>query len=388
MNIRFQNGSVLSGTVFEKKDICIDQNIICDAAYDVIDATGYYILPGIIDLHGDGFDRHIQPRANVYFDRKSALRHIDAEMATCGITTAWLASSWSWEGGGRSPERTIEFCRAIDQFQSQAITDLRVQIRLETHTCDRFDQLMDCVKAFGIDYVVFNNHLPEAQGMLQRKDGSFDAWAKEVGRSSAEHLVAVTNAIEMADAVPHFEEQVSCELKKLGVSLGSHDDETRQSRAYYASLGATIAEFPTTILAAEQAKSTCHPVIMGAPNIVRGGSQSGNIAAIDLVRENLCDALVSDYYYPALYQAALKLWQDQEMTLGLAWKLISENPARIMNLSTKGKLDTGYDADLVFLNAETLQIDATLCGGRFGFVRGPMADRLADFSHGQQIVAA
>ena len=129
--------------------------------------------------------------------------------------------------------------------------------------------------------------------------------------------------------MPRYLCRLSEAFDTLGVTYGSHDDGDGETREMYSMIGAKICEFPTRRAAAALAHAVGDPVLMGAPNVVRGGSQSGNIAATDLIHAGLCDALVSDYYYPALHQAAFRLVDDGLMELPSAWDLISKNPAQI-----------------------------------------------------------
>jgi alpha-D-ribose 1-methylphosphonate 5-triphosphate diphosphatase len=115
---------------------------------------------------------------------------------------------------------------------------------------------------------------------------------------------------------------------------------------------------------------------MGAPNVVRGGSQTGNIAAADLIGEGLVDALMSDYYYPALPQSAWALVDAGLCSLPRAWSMISASPARIMGLTDRGHLGTGARADLAVMNAETRRVEMTLCAGRVAHLSGELARRM------------
>ena len=376
MDFHFKNGTALLSGTLAKADVCVSNGVFARQASSSIDVTGYFILPGIIDLHGDGFERQIAPRPKAMFSQSKALRHIDLELASCGVTVAWLAHSWSWEGMKRSPERAQKFVATLSGYLEHSMTDLRVQLRCETHTCDRYTELMATIEQFGIDYVVFNNHLPEAKEMFDKADGSFAAWATDVGRSVEDHVFAYQNAMALSEQVEEFLQKTSRDFQRKGIKFGSHDDRDSATRQKFSKLGAKIAEFPTTVEAAKAARDLGDPILMGAPNVVRGGSQSGNIAAIDLVKLGLCDVLVSDYYYPSLSQAAFKLWQDDICSLPKAWAMISENPASVMGLTGIGHIELGARADLVFVNTETLQIDATLCRGRFSFITGEMIDRL------------
>ena len=129
---------------------------------------------------------------------------------------------------------------------------------------------------------------------------------------------------------------------------------------------------------AQFAKSIGNLIVMGAPNIVRGGSQSGGIAAVDLVKAELCDALVSDYYYPAMSSAIWSLHDNKIINFAKAWGLISSGPAKIMNLKTKGKLELGYFADFIIMDPVHRTIEATFCKGKPTYLGGKLADLLLD----------
>jgi hypothetical protein len=141
---------------------------------------------------------------------------------------------------------------------------------------------------------------------------------------------------------------------RLGVSYGSHDDPDGETREFYTMIGARIAEFPLSKRAASAAHAMMCPVIMGAPNVVRGGSQAGNVAAEELIVAGQCDALVSDYHIPALALAAWTLVERGLLDLPRAWALISEKPAEILRLPDRGRLTPGLRASIELLK-ETCQ---------------------------------
>jgi alpha-D-ribose 1-methylphosphonate 5-triphosphate diphosphatase len=161
----------------------------------------------------------------------------------------------------------------------------------------------------------------------------------------------------------------------MGVEYGSHDDPDGDTRERYRMIGARIAEFPISAGAASAAKAMGSPVLMGAPNVVRGKSQAGNIAAADLVAANACDALVSDYHLPAMAMAAWRLVDLGICDLARAWGMISTVPADILNLSDRGCIEPGRRADLVVVNAATRQIEATITCGRLAYLTGDAAGR-------------
>jgi alpha-D-ribose 1-methylphosphonate 5-triphosphate diphosphatase len=164
-------------------------------------------------------------------------------------------------------------------------------------------------------------------------------------------------------------------LAKLGVRMGSHDENTAEQRAWWHQLGVRCCEFPETVEAAEAARKNGDSVIMGSPNLVRGGSHKGNVSAVEVVAMGLCDALASDYHYPSMRRAAFLLADGGVCELAAAWSLVSEGPARVLGLTDRGRLEPGQRADLVVIDPNTRDICATMSGGRITYLRGEVGDR-------------
>ncbi|MDX8346834.1 alpha-D-ribose 1-methylphosphonate 5-triphosphate diphosphatase [Cognatiyoonia sp. IB215446] len=348
-----------------------------DAGGQHLALDGYDVLPGIIDLHGDAFEHHIAPRPTAPFPIELGLTGTDRDAAAHGVTTAWMAQSWSWEGAARGPDFAEAFLAAHQTLKPNLLTDLRVQIRCETHTVETEERLINAVRDFGVDYVIFNNHLDEAIEIAQKYPERIGAWASRAGRTSEEHMEVVRRTKESGPRVPRYLCNLAVAFDNLGVRYGSHDDGDANTRDYYSNIGAKICEFPTHRSAAAIARTLGDPVVMGAPNVVRGGSQAGNISAAMLIREGLCDALVSDYHYPTLAQAAQALADQGLKDFADAWALISTRPAQIMGLTDRGTLAQGKRADLVIRNRENRQIEATMVGGRWSYLSNGVAHRLS-----------
>ncbi len=374
--LRLTHAKTLIGGQLADHALTIEGGRITDGSAPELNLSGYLVLPGIIDLHGDGFERHLSPRPSAPFDKVRALSSVAGELAVNGITTAWLAQSWSWEGGFRSGAATEALLAALDAARPGLLTDLRLQIRLETHVIHEHDAVLAAVTRHGVDYVVFNNHLPEAQEMANNRPDRLAQWAAQ-SRRSADEMMAIVRAAEVQEpGVPAALTALASRFAGLGVRMGSHDDGDAATRAFYRGLGAPISEFPTSVAAAHAAHAAREPVLMGAPNVVRGGSQTGNIAAVDLIEDGLVDALMSDYYYPALPQSAWALVDHHLCTLPQAWAMISGNPARIMGLADRGHLGAGARADIAVVNPATQRVEMTLCEGRLAHLSGELARRV------------
>ncbi len=382
--LRLTHARTLIADALHDHPLTIAHGCIAEGPAREMNLSGYLVMTGIIDLHGDGFERHLSPRPTAPFDKPKALESVAAELAVNGITTAWLAQSWSWEGGFRSGAATVSLLQALAAVRARVLPDMRVQIRLETHVIDQHAMVAEAVSAHGVDYVVFNNHLPEAVQMAAEDPHRFASWAAQTRRTAAEMLAIVRTAEAQEAEVPAALSAIAAQFRGLGVRMGSHDDATPQTREFFRGIGAAVSEFPTTAEAARAANAADEAVLMGAPNVVRGGSQTGNIAAADLICDGLVDALMSDYYYPALPQSAWTLADAGLCSLPQAWAMVSANPARIMGLADRGHLGMGARADIAVVNAETRRVEMTLCSGRVAHLSGELARRLWAVPHAAQ----
>lgn len=374
--LRLTGARVLIEGALRDTDLAIYEGRFSSGSGQEIDLSGYLLLPGIIDLHGDGFERHIWPRPTADFPLSAGLATYDREAAYCGVTTAYLAQGWSWEGGHRGPDLAERLVQAVAERRSTTLTDQRIQLRVETHLPNESERLLKLIEAFGIDYVIFNDHLEEGMAMSRSRPEAFAYWARKVGLTSEQLVQRLKAAKADSKVVPRNLCFLANGFETLGVRFGSHDDPDAETREFYSMIGARIAEFPTSRRAAAATRSMGDPVLMGAPNVVRGGSQSGNISAIDLIREGLCDALVSDYHLPALPMAAWRLVDLGLMELAEAWAFISTTPAKVMKMNDRGRIAEGLRADLVVMNADTREIEATISGGALAYAGGPVAQRL------------
>ncbi|MCA0920070.1 alpha-D-ribose 1-methylphosphonate 5-triphosphate diphosphatase [Pseudooceanicola nanhaiensis] len=330
-----------------------------------VNLAGWCVLPGIVDPHGDGFERHLAPRRGALRDVDSGLYAAEAELAANGITTATLAQFWSWEGGMRSPEFACAMLEALERVRPQVATDLRAQLRLEVGLVEDYPRVLEIVRQHGVRYLVFNDHLPHAALEKGKRPPRLTGQALKSGRSPEAHLALMQRLHEGRAQWPAALAPLIDALTDEGVALGSHDDATTADRDVWAARGVAISEFPETREAALAAQG---PVVMGAPNVVRGGSHAGKISAADLVAEGLVSALASDYHYPAPRQAALAL--APRMGLAAAWALVSSEPAQMLGLTDRGTLAPGLRADLTVIDRETGRVGATLAAGRITYLAG------------------
>jgi alpha-D-ribose 1-methylphosphonate 5-triphosphate diphosphatase len=340
-----------------------------------VDLSGYLILPGIIDLHGDGFERHVAPRRGAMKDAAEGILASEAELAANGLTTAVLAQFQSWEGGLRGAEFADQVMRAIAAARKEVVTDLLPQLRFETHLLEDYAGLPDKLAEWGVNYVVFNDHLPHDRLAQGKKPPRLTGQALKAGRNPDRHFELLLHLHSLRDQVPAALDALCAELNGRGIRLGSHDDQSAADRAAWRARGVRVSEFPETLEAAEAARGAGDYVVMGAPNLVRGGSHKGNVSAFELVALGLCDAIASDYHYPSPRRAARMLVQSGVLDLAGAWALLSRGPARVLGLDDRGMLKPGLRADLVVAEPDTFRIAATMSGGRISHMSGDVAAR-------------
>lgn len=349
--------------------------VVADAPAREVDLSGYMVLPGIVDAHGDGFERHLAPRRGAMKDLAQGLIAAEAELAANGITTATLAQFYSWEGGMRGPEFASRVLDGLAEIRAQVETDLRVQLRFETPMLEAYAAVEDLIAAHGINYVVFNDHLPHEALAKGKRPPRLTGQALRIGRNPEKHLEIMQEMHARREEVGPAVGQLCAVLRDRGVLMGSHDDRTAEERRDWRGRGVGIAEFPETLIAAEEARAGGDRIIMGAPNVVRGGSHNGNASAIEMVMMGLVDALASDYHYPSLRRAAFFLADSGVTDLAGAWRLVSSGPAEVLGLRDRGALMPGLRADLVIVARDSRRICATISGGRISYLSGEVATR-------------
>ena len=320
------------------------------AVRDAIDCGGDLVLPGLVELHTDNVERHIEPRPKVDWPHGMALVAHDGELAACGITTVFDAMRL---GALVATDRVSEsqYARKL----ADELLDLRRRgalkishlLHLRAEVCS--DTLLQELASFGpLDGVGIVSLMDHTPGQRQFRDLSrLKAYiCGKHGLSDAQFADHVTTHQALYDrvGVQHEAAAVAAALR-YGATLASHDDTTAEQVATSARNGVRFAEFPTTLEAAQACRAMGIAVMMGAPNLIRGGSHSGNVAARDLAEADLLDILSSDYVPAGLLPAALflgDLWDN--LARGVA--TVTAAPARAAGLSDRGCIAIGLRADL------------------------------------------
>ncbi|MGR3468813.1 MAG: alpha-D-ribose 1-methylphosphonate 5-triphosphate diphosphatase [Shimia sp.] len=333
-----------------------------------VDCRGDYVLPGLVELHTDNLERHIEPRPDVDWPHLNALLAHDGELASVGITTVFDAMRVGSIHSGKG--RYIDYARGLadEMLSTRAAGLFRIShfLHLRAEICS--ETLLEELAAFGpedrVGIVSLMDHTP---GQRQfRELASLKAYvAKKRGMNDAEfeEHVASLRDLQRRFGAAHEAGAVT-EARRLGAVLASHDDTTVEHVATSAIHGAGFAEFPTTHEAAEACKARGIAVMMGAPNLIRGGSHSGNVAAEALARADLLDIVSSDYVPAALLMSAFRLaaiWDD----LPRAVATVTSKPAEVARLTDRGTLAPGLRGDILRVRVvgETPVLRGVWCKG-------------------------
>lgn len=336
------------------------------------DASGLLVMPGLIDIHGDAHERALQPRPNVDFSADFALRDAAAQLLASGITTAYLGVTLSWEPGLRSLtsfEKTLAALR-----NPPPGPEMRVHLRFEADNFEAEPAALAAIEAGEAHLLGFNDHTPS----IRRKLGNPKELGKYAGRagvSEEEFRARAEAAFARRGEIPESRARLSAAAKSAVIPMLSHDDANLDDRALFRELGAGICEFPITEPVAVNAREAGEAVVMGSPNVVRGGSHLGWASAAPLAERGLVTVLASDYHWPALLAAPFRMAARGVMNIAQAWALVSTNPADALGLKDRGRIATGLRGDLTLVTPEGA-LAAVFVGGGLAWVSPMAAARL------------
>ena len=315
------------------------------------DCGGDLVMPGLIELHTDNLERHIEPRPKVPFPHAGAILAHDGELASTGITTVFDALRVGSVINGTKAAYG-EYARLLTD-EIMALRDegaLRINhlLHLRAEVCSEtlIEELAKFGPADGIGILSLMDHTPGQRQFRDLTQLRHYVRGKH-GLSEEDFMAHVAGQQALSDRLGQAHEAAAvAEARRFGAALASHDDTTAEQVATSARHKATFAEFPTTVEAARACRAHCIAVMMGAPNLIRGGSHSGNVAAKDLAGMDLLDILSSDYVPSALLNAALMLgdiWGD--LARGVA--TVTSAPAKATGLADRGRLQAGLRGDVV-----------------------------------------
>ena len=339
---------VLRGTVVIEDGLIrhIDSGVTSLAG--AIDCEGDFLIPGLIDLHTDALDRHCTPRPGVRWPMPAAIQAHDAQVVVSGVTTVFDALALGVGGEDESifVMRSRE-CMAV--LGGRAADSLRAQhflhLRLELPSPSIADVFLEFADLPQLKLVSLMDHTP---GQGQYAD--LGVWRRSIRQPlTPEDIEArLRQRLEFRELYAEANrERLARTIGERGLPLASHDDRTAAEVERGASLGVSITEFPVTLEAARAAKQCGMTVAMGAPNLVLGGSHSGNAAASEVAVNGWLDGLTSDYVPASMLQAAFLLNEQHGFTLPAAIDTVTARPAKMVGLDDRGSLTPGLRADVV-----------------------------------------
>lgn len=315
------------------------------------DLNGDYLAPGLVELHTDNLERHLTPRPKVDWPQRPAILAHDCELAATGITTVFDAIRVG-SIPSNSAKRYLKYARdmvdVVHSMRAAGVLRIHHHIHLRAETCS--ETLIEELAEFGpedrIGIVSMMDHTPgQRQFSDMKKYKDYVCGKHGLDPAQFKDYVAFLRGLQLQNGTTH-EAAVVAAAKRYGATLASHDDTTAGQVATSHAHGVTIAEFPTTIEAAQACQDHGIATVMGAPNLIRGASHSGNVAAMELAERDQLDILSSDYVPAGLLVAAVQLgalWGD--MARGIA--TVTSSPARAVGLTDRGNLDVGSSADFI-----------------------------------------
>ena len=316
------------------------------------DAAGDLIMPGLIELHTDHLEAHYVPRPKVFWDPVAAVISYDGQLATSGITTVLDSLRvWREDGAEEVDGRADVLARAITDAREANLlrADHFLHLRCEIPMPSVVEEAKELIGRSDVRLISLMDHTP-GQRQFRDEGKMCDYYrGKGGGKSDAElnELFERRLAFQKAYAADNMRTIVAL-AHQYEIPLASHDDTTEENVADAIRDRVSVAEFPTTIEAARGLHKAGVSILMGAPNVVRGGSHSGNIAAADLAREGLLDILSSDYIPSSLLLAALQLPQHvPTIDLPAAVRTVTKTPAEAVGLLDRGEIAVGKRADLI-----------------------------------------
>jgi alpha-D-ribose 1-methylphosphonate 5-triphosphate diphosphatase len=301
MDILIEGGRALIGDEICETSVRVADGKISAVGTDLgaeslaIDARGLLVLPGIVDIHGDAFERQLMPRPGVGFPVDIALLESDRQAVANGITTVYHATTWSWEPGLRSADNARQLLEGIEKLRPQLVADTRFHLRQETYNLDAEAEISQWLADGRIDLLAFNDHMRSIVQNLD-KPRKRAQMVERSGLANDEFDRLVARIVERGHEVPASIARLAGVARSNGVRMLSHDDESPAMRTAFRALGVGIAEFPINEETAREAAEGGDAIVFGAPNVVRGGSHTGWTKAADMIAKGLCSVLASDYF--------------------------------------------------------------------------------------------
>ncbi len=358
--IEIKNGKIVTPSqIIEGKSLYIENNIIRDisnhgtAVEKTIDAHGRYILPGFIDVHSDKIEKIINPRPTAVFDFELGLKEVEKELLQQGITTIYHSfSMYKDKAFGVCVLRTKENVRKMtelikDIHNRNHLIHHRCHLRCEIDNLEVYDIAKDMIHRGMVHEISFMDHTP---GQGQYKD--LEIYRKSVDYSTGQTFEDIMNYHQNKEKLSFDQMKELAELAhSKNLTVASHDDDTVEKLKCNAQIGVDISEFPITLEVARKAKGMGFYTVLGAPNILLGGSHSGNLSAAEAILNDCGDILCSDYYPQAMLHSVFIMHHKYGAALPEMVNKVSLNPAKATHIDGEyGSIEIGKKADLLIVD--------------------------------------
>ena len=342
INETFVEADVVIAGEFIKR---IDEYGVNEVAVDLGDKK---IAPGIVDLHSDAIEKEIEPRHGATFPVELAVAELDKKLSMAGVTTMFHAIGFE---ENPKKKRSIELAKhQIEEIynanKKHLGVDNFVHARFELSNAQAVEPIKEVIENGMVNLVSLMDHSP-GQGQFKSLDSFKTYYGNYYGLSDEEMEDMVHKKLNKDE--DKINDLINFS-KKYNLTLLSHDDDCIEKLDGLLNLGVQISEFPLDLEVAKYAVSKGIATGMGAPNIVRGGSQSGNIAAIELVKEGVCKYLCSDYHPTSMLQAVYRMKEDANLDIAKGFSMVTSTPARYANLDDRGAIAQGKRADIIVID--------------------------------------
>lgn len=356
------NGIIVKeNEILKGYDLIIEDNRIYDICesnleyvdLEVIDAKGAYIMPGFIDIHSDMIEGFIQPRSTAIMDFNLGLKEAEKQLAMCGITTMYHSISMYRDGTWdqkeiRKASNVRKLAKIISEINNKPhLIHHRYHLRYEIDNLECYKYIVEMLNDNMVDLMSFMDHSP---GQGQYKDlAIYRKHLKEniTDKEFQNVLLSENNKekVKLEDLLQLVEI-----AKAKNISVSSHDDDTLEKIEINKELGVNISEFPITMEVAKEAKKNGLMTVVGAPNVLLGGSHSGNLSAAEAINEGCADILCSDYYPASLLHSIFEMHKKYNKDLNEMVKLITINPAKATKINKDyGSIEIGKIADILLV---------------------------------------
>ena len=350
VNLVLEN-EVIRGSVELRDGVIANMSDSTSQLPGAFDGENGFLMPGLIELHTDNLEKYFTPRPKVNWPPLSAMSAHDTQLIGSGITTVLDAVALGDYRDGHRQENLDQFINTVAESQKRGLTraEHRIHLRCEvphSTTVGLFERYVNMPE---VQLVSLMDHAP-GQRQFVNLDKYRTYYQGKYNMTDAEMAVYEKDQVAQSERwSKQNRDEITRQCRDLNIPTASHDDATSAHVTESKELGMVIAEFPTTVEAAKRSHELGLKVMMGAPNVIRGGSHSGNVAAHELASLAVLDILSSDYYPVSLLDAVFTLVNDERNNLDVAQavQLATLNPAQALGLHDRGVIAEGKRADLV-----------------------------------------